>query len=313
MLEMGASGSGLIGDSRAMRGRHGATTGAEVVSLASMKVARRWCKVVLVAVAVTMLPAASAFATPVLPDPPAPEAPAPEPEVLADPNSLVQVPAGCPTLPPADVAFVGTVIAKDEFVEKGTVRYQIDQVRAGNAAPHSVDGVVDVRYGPDSQFLEIESQYLVAAAVDDRIGALASKVAPEALLFGGDAVVGLEDTEVDCPVVDDPVMTLNIDGTPIDSSLLAPFFEDRRLLLATIGVPAAIVAAALVGLVLLRRLLDAGFRGVFALGRSAVTPSPDHRAARVRRHFTEAEINAPSSGALQRPDDEVADDELVDA
>lgn len=275
--------------------------------------ARQWWKAVLVAAGVVLLPVASAFATPVLPDPPAPEAPPPEPEILADPNSLVQIPIGCPTQLPADVAFVGTVLAKDEFVEKGTVRYQIDQVRAGNAAPHSVDGIIDVRYGPDSQFLDIESQYLVAAAVDSRIGALASKVAPEALLFGGDAVVGLEDTEVDCPAVDDPVMTLNIDGTPIDSSPFAPFFEDRRLLLATIGVPAMIVAAALVGLVLLRRLLDVGFHGVLALGRSAVTPSRDHRASRVRRHFTEAELDASSSGGLPRPEDEVADDELVEA
>ncbi|MFK7918177.1 MAG: hypothetical protein AB8G14_08885 [Ilumatobacter sp.] len=278
-------------------------------------------KVVLVAVGITMVPAASALATPVLPDPPAPEAPAPEPEVLSDPTSLVQVPAGCPTLPPADVAFVGTVLAKDEFVEKGTVRFQIDQIRAGSASPHAVQGVIDVRYGPDSQFIEVDSQYLVAAAVDDRIGALASKVAPEALLFGGDAVVGLEDTEIDCPLIDDPVMTLNTDGTPIDSSLLSPFFEDRRLLLATIGVPAGIVAAALVALVLLRRVLDAGFRGIFALGRSAVSPSRDHRAARVRRHLTEDELGDEAHLDAVRndvaddgmPDDGALDDELVEA
>lgn len=276
------------------------------------------------AVGVSLMPSAAALATPVVPDPPTPvvpdpptpTVPAPEPELVSDPGSLVQAPPGCPVPAPADVAFVGTVIGKDEFVQKGTVRYQIDQVRAGNAAPYSVDGLIDVRYGPDSQYLEIESQYLVAAAVDPTIGTLGSKVAPEALLFGGDAVVGLEDTEVECPVIDDPVMTLNIDGTPIESGLLKPFFEDKRLLLATILVPAAIVAAVLVGLVLLRRAIDIGFHGILALARSAVTPSPDHRAARVRHHLSEMEAEESIvDGRDDRgePTDDVDADELVDA
>jgi len=281
---------------------------------------RGWWKCVLVAVGVTLMPSAAAFATPVdtdppapvVPDPPEPGVPAPELDVVSDPGALVQAPAGCPVPAPADVAFVGTVVGKDEFVQKGTVRYRIDQVRAGNAAPYSVDGVIDVRYGPDSQYLDIDEQYLVAAAVDPRIGALGSKVAPEALLFGGDAVVGLEDTEVECPLIDDPVMTLNLDGTPLESGLLKPFFEDKRLLLATIAVPAAIVAVALIGLVLLRRLLDVGFRGIFALARAAVTPSPDHRAARVRRHLSEMEADDSSADGFGRPTEDV-DDTLVDA
>lgn len=275
----------------------------------------------LVAAGVSLMPSAAALATPVepdppapvVPDPPSPTVPAPEPEIVSDPGSLVQVPAGCPVPPPADVAFVGTVVGKDEFVQKGTVRYRIDQLRAGNAAPYSVDGLIDVRYGPDSQYLDIESQYLVAAAVDPRIGALGSKVAPEALLFGGDAVVGLEDTEVECPVIDDPVMTLDLDGTPIESGLFTPFLEDKRLLLATIGVPAAVVAVALVGLVLLRRLLDIGFRGIFALARAAVTPSRDHRAARIRRHVSGIETARSGIDGFEPPTDDPVDEQLVDA
>lgn len=273
------------------------------------------------------MPAGAAFATPVVPDPPPPvvpdppdpvvpdppdpSIPAPEPGVVNDPNSLVQVPAGCPVPASADVAFVGTVLDKDEFVQKGTVRFQIDQVRAGTATP-SVDGVIDVRYGPDSQYLDIESQYLVAAAVDPSNGALTSKVSPEAPLFGGDAVVGLEDTEIECPTIDDPVTTLNLDGTPIESGLLKPFFEDRRLLIATIGVPAAIVGAVLVGLVLLRRGLDIGFRGILTLARAAVTPSPDHRAGRVRRHFSEMEADTSDADGHERPVDDGTDDDADD-
>lgn len=209
---------------------------------------------------------------------------APEPPDIDENSGLVPIPVGCPVPTPADVAFVGTVVAKDEFIEKGTVRYEIDQLRAGDASPFAVGGLIDVRYGPDSQYLDVDEDYLVGAAVDPVIGALSSKVSPASPLFGGDAVIGLDDDSVDCPAVDDPVMTLLPDGTTVDSGLLTPLFEDRRLLLATIGVPLGVVAAVLVGLVILRRLLGLGARGVFALGRGAVTPVSDHRMARVRHH-----------------------------
>ena len=274
-----------------------------------------WWKVLLAGLGagVVMSLPAGADATP--PPPP------PEQEFVSDPSSLIQIPAGCPPVDPADLAFVGTVLAKDEFVQKGTVRWQIDQVRDGNATPFSVNGLVDVRFGPDSQYLEIGEQYLVSAAFDPSIGTLISKASPDAPLFGGDAVVGLEDTETVCPVVDDPIQTINVDGTPVETGLFTPLTEDRGLLLATIAVPAAIVGVALIGLVLLRRLLDIGFRGVFALGRAAVVPSGDHRAARVRRHAYDGEIpdlddglDEDASPASRADESSDADDSgLVDA
>ena len=159
-----------------------------------------------------------------------------------------------------------------------------------------VDGVIDVRYGADSQYLDVDGQYLVSAAVDADIGALASKVSPDAPLFGGDAVVGVNDREIDCPNIDDPIQTINVDGTPVESGLLTPFFDDKRLLLATILVPAAIVGAVLVGLVLLRRAIGVGFRGIFAIGRAAITPTGDHRAARVRHHAGEYDADRSEWG-----------------
>lgn len=258
---------------------------------------RRLWRSALVVTGAGLVAATPATATPAPPTPtPAPPTTVSEVEELA-PDSLIPVPAGCPVPAPADAVFVGTVLDKDGFIEKGTVRFQIDQLRAGQTSPYSVDGVIDIRYGPDSKYLDIDAQYLVGAAVDPAIGVLASKVAPDAPLFGGDAVIGLEDTEVECPTLDDPVQTLHVDGTPVDSGLFSPMFEDRRLLLATVGVPAAVVGVVLVGLVLLRWVLNVGFRGIFALGRDAVTPHPDRRAQRVRTH--------------RRDDD--ADRDLVDA
>ncbi len=208
---------------------------------------------------------------------------APPDDGVADRN-LVPVPPGCPVPDPAAVAFVGEVVDKDGFIEKGTVRFQIVQIRAGDASPYSAEGLIDVRFGPDSKYLDIGEQYFVAAAIDPSIGQLASRIEAEKPLFGGDAVIGIDDTAVECPVLDDPVQTLDVDGTQIETGLFEPMFEDRRLLLATIGVPAAIAGLALVALVLLRRLLDLGMAGVFRLGRAAVTPTRDVRASRVREH-----------------------------
>jgi hypothetical protein len=246
-------------------------------------------------------------------DPIVPPSPAPEEEFVS-PNTLIQVPVGCPFPAPAEVAFVGTVLDKDGFIEKGTVRFQIEQVRAGDPAGFALEGVIDVRYGPDSQYLDRDAQYLVSAAVDPEIGTLASRVQLETPLFGGDAVVGLEDTDVVCPRIDEPVQTINLDGTPVESGLLRPFFADKRLLLATIGVPAGIVGAALVGLVLLRRSLDTGFKGIFALGRAAVSPSPDHRAARVRSHAseTDADYSEAGDGSGRAKVGDAVDDDAVD-
>lgn len=242
---------------------------------------------------------------------------------------LVPVPPGCPTPDPADVAFVGEVVDKDGFIEKGTVRFAIVQIRAGDASPYSAQGLIDVRYGPDSKYLDIGEQYFVGAAVDSATGQLASTLEADPLLFGGDAVIGVDDNELECPDLDDPVQTLNVDGTEVETGLLAPLFDDRRLLLATIGVPAAIVGAVLIALVLLRKLLDLGLAGVFHLGRSAVTPTSDHRAARVREHapadperereplvgggwigpaFRRGDTNPEGSGDVDRVDADDADD-----
>lgn len=240
-----------------------------------------------------------------------PAPPVPVPEADGEAPSLVPIPVGCPVPTPADVAFVGTVLDKDGFIEKGTVRFQIDQIRSGSAGGFSVNGMIDVRFGPDSQYLDVDAQYLVSAGVDPDVGVLSSKVTPEAPLFGGDAVIGLEDTEVECPVVDDPIQTINVDGTPVETGLFQNFFADRRLLLATVAVPAAVVGVVLVGLVLLRRVLSVGFRGIFALGRAAVTPSPDHAAARVRRHAQPMEADHSDWNEIEVADGDA--DELVDA
>lgn len=221
--------------------------------------------------------------------PPPPEDPAAEPS-----GELIQVPLGCPRPDPAAVAFVGTMIGKDDVTQ--VVRFRIDQIRAGSAAPWAIDGLIDVRYGDDYRFLDEGEQYLVGAGSDPVYGVLSSRVRPAEPTFGGNDVIGVDDLAVECPELDDPVRTVNLDGTSVDSGVLSLLTEDRRLLLATVAVPAGLVFAALLAIVVLKMFGRLAISGVWQLGRAAVTPVPDHRATRVRRHrpIDDAAVSATS-------------------
>ncbi len=231
----------------------------------------------------------------VIATPPAP----PPPTVPEDTTGIVPIPAGCPAPDPAVVAFVGTAVGKDDVVQ--VVRFEIDQIRAGSAAEWAVDGLIDVRYGIDYRFLDVGEQYLVGAGFDREVGALVSNVRPAEPTFGGNDVIGLEDTAVECPELDDPVRTVNLDGSDVDSGVLSLLFDDRQLLFATIAVPTVIAVVALIAIVILKGVGVVAMRGVFELGRAAVTPVPDHRAVRVRAHRP------------RRPGDDVDPDEDASA
>jgi hypothetical protein len=234
------------------------------------------------------------------PDDPPPVTLPPE-NALPDPGvqqgSLIPVPVGCPVPDPAAAVFTGTMIGKDDVTE--VVRFRIDQLRAGSVEPWAVNGLIDVRYGPDYRFLVKGEQYLIGIGIDPIYGVPASTVRPPEPTFGGNDVVGVDDLAVDCPTLDDPIRTLQVNGTSVDSGVISLMTEDRRLLLATLMVPTMIVFGALLGLVLLRMFGGLAFRGVFQLGRAAVTPVPDHRAIRVRTHRPrEAEADVDAAAAV---------------
>jgi hypothetical protein len=218
----------------------------------------------------------------------------PPPEPPLD-DSLVPVPVGCPTPEPAAVVFVGTMEGKDDVTE--VVRFRIDQLRSGSARPWAIDGLIDVRYGEDYRYLDEGEQYLVGAGFDPVHGALSSSVRPDEPTFGGNDVVGVDDLAVECPTLDDPVRTLNVDGTAVDTGVLSLLFEDRRLLAATLFVPTVIAFAVLVALVVAKTFGVLAFSGLFRLGRAAVTPVPDHRAGRVRSHRQRVESSTGAGDA----------------
>ena len=224
--------------------------------------------------------------------------PPPSEDAVTETNPLIPVPDGCPRPDPAAVVFVGTMIGKDDVTQ--VVRFEIDQLRAGSPQPWAIEGLIDVRYGDDYRFLDEGEQYLIGAGLDPVYGVLASRVRPAEPTFGGNDVVGVDDLSVTCPELDDPIRTLNLDGTSIDSGVTSLLTEDRRLLLATIAVPAALVGAALLALVLLKMFGRLAVSGLWQLGRASVTPVPDHRVARVRTHRRTDGLPVPT--ASHEPD-----------
>ena len=117
------------------------------------------------------------------------------------------------------------------------------QVRAGIEDPFAVDGLIDVRYGLDIEYLDIGTDYLVSARCDPVIGLLASKIRAPAPLLGGDDVVGVAESDVECPRFDDPIRTFLPDGTSVDSAVLAPFDEHRTQLMAAFLIPLGVAFA----------------------------------------------------------------------
>lgn len=208
----------------------------------------------LIVVAVAMLLARPAHAT--VP-PPAPVDSVPleqseEPSVIAPspitvPSAVTTLPEGCAPAIEPQIVFVGEVLR----VSGSIVVYRVEQVRAGA----DLGGELGVEYGEDAQFLSTGSTYLVGAASDAQTGVLVSKVREERLLFGGDAVLGENDSAASCPTFEDPIRTLNTDGSEIPAGVLVGVTENlwRYVLVIVMSVLGAIVS--LVGLVVWRRSL----------------------------------------------------------
>jgi len=101
---------------------------------------------------------------------------------------------------------------------------------------------------------------------------LRSKVRVPAPLFGGDAVIGLKDTDVSCPRVEDGVKTLHVDGRAVDTGVLAPLKTAKKSMAKAILRPFGVAFAILVLLVSIKLLMFAMVRA--ARGRDEAPPRP---------------------------------------
>ena len=178
---------------------------------------------------------------------------------------LVVIPPECVSQASAIAVFRGEVTAS----VNGTVRYRVTQMLAGDLGGRDTAGVVDVVYGDEARYLLPGETYIVGAGLEtpvDLVGGdtattlplaastLVSTVRTPAPLFAGDAVVGLDDSDVDCPVQDDPVRTLLADGSSIDTGVLTPLKGHGGSLLGAIVKPLLFAFLALLLVVALKLL-----------------------------------------------------------
>jgi hypothetical protein len=196
---------------------------------------------------------ASAGTEPVEQDPTASVAPT---ERAAPTTSTL--PPGCEAPDPARATFVGELTATDTR----TARFAIEQVRAGTLVGFEVSGLVDVDYFDDVRYLEVGESYIVGAGTDGVTGRLVSTVRQPAPLFGGNQVVGVDDSDVDCPVFEDPVRTLMTDGSSVESGVLAPMIADSGGIARALLLPALWLFLGLVALAAIKNLLWASGREV---------------------------------------------------
>jgi hypothetical protein len=214
------------------------------------------------------VPTASAGTEPPEQDP---TASVPPTETAAPTTSTL--PPGCEAPDPARATFVGDLTAKDTR----TARFSIVRLRAGTLEGFEVSGLVDVDYFDDVRYLEIGERYIVGAGTDSITGRLVSTVRQPAPLFGGNQVVGVDDSDVDCPVFEDPVRTLMPDGGSVESGVLAPMFSDSGGIARALLLPAMWLFLGLVALAAIKNLLWASGREVkrmFRRREPMVEPAP---------------------------------------
>ena len=191
---------------------------------------------------------------------------------------LVVVPTGCAVPAPATAVFVGRLAYTD--VPPTTARFRLERVLAGSLDGFLSGRLIDVHYGDETQFLTIGSRYIVGVAVSASTGVLVSTVREAAPLFGGDAVIGANDSDIDCPRVEDPVRTLEGDGGPVDTGVLTPLKGQGGSLLSAVLRPFGVAFAVLLLLVLVKHAF-------FAFGRSLRDMSftePPPKSMRPRQH-----------------------------
>ena len=205
---------------------------------------------------------------------------------------LILSPSGCVVPAPALAVFRGRVINIDD--PPTTAQFRVLKMLAGSLTGHASVNRVLVVYGQEASFLEIGVEYIVGVRLDLDNNRLISKILRPAPLFGGDAVIGVKDTDLECPRIEDPISTLLSDGSSVDSGVLTPLQDSRSSLLVAIVKPLAVALAILIALVLVKNMLVSMGRSLRESTGSAVP------LARVRHHTTVPTSTATSDANEQR-------------
>jgi len=174
-----------------------------------------------------------------------------------DPVTQTTLPAGCVAPRAATATFLGELISSDDLL----ATFRVVQVRGGSLGAYVNSGLISVRYADrETLFMEPGKIYLVGAGASELFTTLESKVRAEKELFGGDAVVGIDESDVPCPKFEDPIITLLPNGDLIDSGIFSLITSQPTQLLQVFLLPLFFVLVFLIGLVIVKRLVQAARR-----------------------------------------------------
>lgn len=199
-------------------------------------------------------------------------------------GALVVSPPGCVAPQPALAVFRARLINLDD--PPTTAEFRVQSMLAGSLDGYSQSGRVLVVYGQEASFLEIGTRYIVGVHADLDTGRLTSAILQPEPLFGGDAVIGLNDIDLECPRVEDPIKTLLADGSSVDSGVLTPLKGSGPQVLDALVQPLALAVLLLIALVLVKDMIK-------AMGRSLRETTGPVQVARLRHHGA-----APSGSAV---------------
>ena len=189
---------------------------------------------------------------------------------LIDPTTQTTLPAGCVAPRAAIATFLGELVSADD----GAAIFSVVQVRGGSLGAYVNAGAISIRYAErETRFLQVGTTYLVGAGGSELFSTLESKVRAKKQLFAGDAVVGVDESDKPCPVIEDPVLTLLPNGQPINAGVFSLLGNARGGLLRALVLPLLFILVFLVGLVITKRLF---------VGAETISKKPVSR-ARVSR------------------------------
>ncbi len=146
-----------------------------------------------------------------------------------------------------------------------TARFSIEQVRAGSSEGFAISGLVDIRVGEDVRFLEQDKSYIVGAAplgVNQPLGSVVRQPLP---IFGGNSVIELGESSLECPTFESPIQILHLDGRTVETGVLEGVKDAKSQVARALLLPIAAAFGIIIALVAVRWL----FTGIFSVARSA--------------------------------------------
>ena len=143
-------------------------------------------------------------------------------------------------------------IGKVTNVADESVSFAIQKTITGDASSYVTgDGTVEVQYGTDAKFVDVGKTYIVGAVTDPFLPILVSKLRATTTTLS--AELGQTNTGDACPTFEDAIITLNENGTSVDTGVLRPLRENKLLVIAALVLSVALAIGGLVAVVVMQR------------------------------------------------------------